>query len=93
MAENETSFKPGQTGNPGGRPKKLKTLQTRCVRAVNRHVVDAWIQEVITRGDDWVKCSELLAHYAYGKPTQKLEHSGSLTLEQLVAGSYKEEET
>lgn len=91
MAESGTSFKPGQTGNPGGRPRRKKTLESRCIKAVNRHVVDEWIREVKERGPNWVKCSELLVHYAYGKPKQSIEHSGGLTLEQLVASSFRGE--
>ena len=34
----------------------------------------------------------LLYHYAYGKPSQTVEASGGMTLEQLVLGSMEVEE-
>ena len=73
-------FKPGQSGNVSGRPKKREDLAARCVRAVDDVVVEAWIREVQTFGEDWVECSKLLAAYGYGKPTQKLEHTGSVAI-------------
>ncbi len=77
---------PGQSGNPGGRSKKREDLKAQCIKAVDDHVIEAWINEVKTMGDDWVECSKLLAGYGYGKPTQRLEGNLGLTLEQLVAG-------
>lgn len=59
--------------NPGGRPKQLAHLKSRCQAATDTHVVDAWIEEVETHGPDWVKCSELLAAYGYGKPSSAPE--------------------
>lgn len=84
-------FMPGRSGNPSGRPKKALELQARCVKAVDAFVVDAWEREVQSQGEDWVECSKLLAAYGYGKPSQKIEHSGSVTLEQLVTASMAEE--
>jgi len=63
--------------------------------AVDEHVLAKWINEVVTSGDEWVRCSELLANYGYGKPSQAIEMSGedgnplgalfNATLEQLLA--------
>ena len=38
------------------------------------------------------RIEELLYAYAYGRPLQKLEMSGELTLEELVLGSFEVEE-
>jgi hypothetical protein len=38
------------------------------------------------------RIEELLYHYAYGKPTQNVEVSGEMTLEELVCGAMKLEE-
>lgn len=65
---NATSWRPGQSGNPGGRPKTLATLRARCRDAVDEFVIQQWIETVRVQGDGWVKCSELLAAYGYGKP-------------------------
>jgi len=82
---NATSFKPGQSGNPGGRPKLRELVRERSAKAVDEHVVEAWIQEVVTRGDDWVKCSELLAAYGIGKPQSAPEDLEAVTSAQPVS--------
>lgn len=69
----KTAWKPGQSGNPGGRPRVREEIRERAQAAVTEHVIDAWVEEVKTRGDDWVKCSELLAHYGIGKPASAPE--------------------
>ncbi len=80
-------FVKGQSGNPGGKGKKREDLQAKCIKAVDDFVFEAWLNEVRTMGEEWVECSKLLAAYGYGKPSQKIEHSGSLTLEELVTAS------
>lgn len=69
-------FKPGQSGNPNGRPKVAEAFREKCRKAVDERVIDAWITEVQNQGENWMKASELLAAYAYGRPTQAVEHSG-----------------
>ena len=86
-------WKKGESGNPGGRPKVLAKLKERALKAVDEHVIDAWIDEVegkerlvelsdgghtteVKRGKEWVRCSELLASYAMGKPKQMVELAG-----------------
>ncbi len=86
---NATSFKPGQSGNLAGRPKKLDVLVERCTSAVDEYVVAAWIGEVKTLGPNWVECSKLLAAYGYGKPTQRLEHDTSTGLGELLKEVYE----
>ena len=66
-------FVKGQSGNPGGRPKIPSEFKTSCRKAVDEHVLTAWINEVVTHGKEWVRCSELLASYGYGKPSQPIE--------------------
>ena len=63
-------FKPGQSGNPGGRPKIADVFKLGCRRVVDELVLERWRDEVEKLGDNWVKCSELLAAYGYGKPHQ-----------------------
>lgn len=64
------AFEKGKTGNPRGRPPIKPEFRDRCRRAVDEHVIEAWLNEVATLGEHWVKCSELLANYGYGRPPQ-----------------------
>ena len=90
--ENGT-FAEGNSG--GGRPKGLKELRIRARDVVDRHVIAAWESEIINRGDNWVKCSELVTAYGYGKPPSAPEdHDAAkevfqplaqLTREQILA--------
>lgn len=48
-------------------------LRDRCRKAVDELVLAAWENEVRTCGPHWVRCSELLAAYGYGKPKERLE--------------------
>lgn len=66
-------FRAGTSGNPGGRPKEFPEFRKRAREAVDEHVLDGWIEAVKTKGDGWLKASELLVAYAYGKPTQTVE--------------------
>lgn len=72
------AFQKGQSGNPGGRAKENPVFKARCRAAVDAEVIDKWIAEVRNMGEHWVKCSELLAAYGYGKPPQALEVSGAI---------------
>jgi hypothetical protein len=60
-------FAKGKSGNPGGRPKGYGKFRKEARRVVDEKVIAAWENEVASLGDDWVKCSELLAAYGYGK--------------------------
>lgn len=70
------AFVKGKSGNPGGRPKLAEEFKERCRKLVDSHVIDFWEEEVKTRGANAAKASELLAAYAYGKPTQAVEVAG-----------------
>lgn len=61
-------WKAGQSGNPLGRPKSEPHMLKRCRAIVDAKVIDAWEQELTERGPAWVKCSELLVAYGYGRP-------------------------
>jgi hypothetical protein len=65
-------FVKGKSGNPNGRPKVADEFRAKARKAVDEHVLKAWIAEVESLGENWVKCSELLAAYGYGKPAQPL---------------------
>lgn len=84
------AWKPGQSGNPGGRPKLREHVRERSAAAVDEHCVAAWIEEVVTRGDDWVKCSELLAAYGIGKPGSAPEDLDALKASSPLSGATTE---
>jgi hypothetical protein len=70
---------PGTTLNPSGRPKVVEEFRARARKAVDEKIVARWIREVEDDGPDWVKCSELLAAYGYGKPSQSVELNADVT--------------
>lgn len=73
----------------------MEEFRDRARKAVDEKVLDAWIDElevrertVITpagpfeieqRGKEWLRASELLAAYAYGKPAQTIEKNVTIT--------------
>ena len=70
-------FVKGQSGNPGGRPKVNVEFQRRCRQVVDERVISMWAAEVESQGPEWVRCSELLAAYGYGKPSQSVALTGA----------------
>ena len=87
-----SAFKPGQSGNPGGRPREVRE-----VLAAAREPTE----EAIERLAYWMRsdnpkaspaaCIALL-NRAWGQPTQSHEIEGRLTLEALVLGAISKEE-
>lgn len=60
--------KGGPSPNPGGRPKVAEEFKLSARRAVDEHVLSLWVGEIVNRGDQRMKASELLVAYGYGKP-------------------------
>lgn len=83
-----TRFKPGQSGNPNGRPKKLPDLEKLLVRVLGTEednktgweVIIEALQKKAAKGD--VKAAELLLSRGYGKAKQfvNLNHEGGVSL-------------
>lgn len=78
--ENLKPFKPGQSGNPGGRPKKklIDEVLAELLGAKNsadaKRIAKALIRNAAS-GDS--KAAKLIAERTQGKPLQKVEVTGN----------------
>src|SRR5207248_565620 len=76
VAKSRTSFHPGESGNPGGRPKGLERYTREKVGDDGNKLVDFWIgilddEDAAMR--DRLEASKLLAVRGFGQPAQLLE--------------------
>ena len=70
-------FQPGQSGNPGGRPKQAKPFKDRCQTFMEKEGIDMLISIAQNpRDKSRFKALELIAAYSFGKPKQGLELTG-----------------
>jgi hypothetical protein len=76
--------KGGASPNPAGRAVARRELVERCRGFVDEHVVAAWEREIATHGDDWFRASELMAAYAYGRPSAQLNVSVTHRVEEMT---------
>ena len=77
-------FKKGVSGNPGGRPKTPEWFKEHTPEALKK------ILELLSSRDEKIafQAAQLILAYSLGKPMQSVEHSGALTLGQLLDGSW-----
>lgn len=66
-------FKPGQTGNPNGRPKSYRTRiqEMEQTGKLDPEAVILAIQKEALKGD--VRAAEWLASHGHGKPSQSID--------------------
>ena len=77
-------FRPGQSGNPGGRPKRdLASEVARAVFEENADAIYRAMLKALLKGDPEVFA--VLADRAYGKLTQKVEIPGIENLPEALA--------
>jgi hypothetical protein len=68
-------FKPGQSGNPGGRPKTRPELRARC-RSFGEQIVDRLIEIVLDKEAqhrDVINAGDKLLMYGFGRPVNANE--------------------
>ena len=75
MGSEATRFKPGQSGNPGGRPRNLVTNQLRELLTEDKaqDILEKLIQ-MAQAGN--LQAAQYIIDRLDGKPIQALEHSG-----------------
>ena len=71
-------FPKGKSGNPSGRPKVVEEFRERARKAVDEHVLQKWVDEVVNNGEHWMRASEMLAAYGYGKPPSAPEDNDAV---------------
>lgn len=76
-------FKKGQSGNPGGRPKTPEIFKKHVGTAT------AALLKLTHSSDENIqfKALQLVLAYGLGKPKESVEHSGTLSLENLLGDS------
>ena len=84
--ENLKSYKPGQSGNPAGRP-KMPDLSEAIAKILNEEkdgktaldAILAALRAKAAKGD--VRAAQELLDRGYGKSSQPIEHSGNISIE------------
>ncbi len=86
VARKPGQFQPGQSGNPGGKPKELAEV----IALARSHTLPA-IKALASITADRkassaarVQAAEAILNRAWGKPTQPLEHQGGLVIQVLT---------
>ncbi|HET7099598.1 MAG TPA: hypothetical protein VFJ52_00490 [Terriglobia bacterium] len=85
------SWTKGVSGNPSGRPKVAEEFRAKARKAVDELVLRKWMAEVENDGPEWVRCSELLAAYGYGRPSQSIDVTAEITTQDDAAPLTHEE--
>jgi Family of unknown function (DUF5681) len=91
MPRNATSgsFKPGQSGNPGGRPKSAHDFHAIC-RSHEPECIATLVRALSSGSRDAIRAAEILLAYSRGRPVhtmnvRKITSIGDLTDEELAA--------
>src|SRR5277367_6711276 len=89
-----TSFQPGQSSNPGGRPRGVSRSELADVRALARTYGEDAIEALAsimanekTPPAARVATAIAILDRGYGKPQQKMDLGSTVTLESLIMAS------
>ena len=96
MPREDTQFKPGESGNPDGKPKGSKDFTTvvrEALKAVwkgkatsaETALVESILENAISRGK--TETQKLIWNYLDGMPVAKTEHSGEIKTTPNIAAS------
>lgn len=83
-------FKPGKSGNPGGRPKLTQEdydLRAAC-KAKGKDALKVLLR-IMDKGreENQLKSAIVILERGFGKPDAKIEHSGIITLAEALRNS------
>jgi hypothetical protein len=78
-------FKPGVSGNPGGRPKEDPNLRASC-RKLTQQVLDRfeYLLQNAKREDTIIRVGMAILSYGYDLPMQGVKHTGNVGLSVLT---------
>jgi len=90
-AKPEHLWKPGQSGNPSGRPKGVASIREYILSRTKNGEELAEMMLEVARGAEEIRdkmtAIRWLSDYGFGKPSENVEHTGTITIEQLIAGA------
>jgi len=72
QTRNSGMFKPGRSGNPGGRPKQIAGIRELCqqfsIEAIE--ILMGIVHDPKSKDSDRIRCIEIILDRGYGKPLQ-----------------------
>jgi Family of unknown function (DUF5681) len=97
-----TSFRPGVSGNPGGRPKKAETIETRKNIADVKELAKEMTPKAMKALEDVLDSetappaakvsASVILDRGWGKPKQSIEGQVGLTFERMIVMATEREE-
>ena len=73
-------FRPGQSGNPGGRPKLALEFRTRCREFMDEEGWNLLVRLATTEGREQIHALRFIAEQGYGRAVQSVESVGERSL-------------